>query len=75
MLESQLPELRQRLEAAGVNIQRFDVATDANSGGWRNPHREAASDFAQRVASVEAPVARPRPRTAPAGAGSLDVTV
>lgn len=30
MIESQLPELRQRLEDAGVSVQNFNVATDAN---------------------------------------------
>lgn len=42
MVESQLPELRQRLQDAGVSVQRFDVATDPGgwAGGNRNPYRE-----------------------------------
>lgn len=42
MIESQLPELRQRLEQAGVSVPKFDVTTDggrANTGGggWDRP--------------------------------------
>jgi hypothetical protein len=73
LIESQLPELRQRLEAAGVNVQQFNVATDANTGGGRNPYREAA-EFAPPVARPEATPA-PRARIGRAAAGSLDVTV
>lgn len=36
LIESQLPELRQRLESMGVAIQRFDVSTGSHSGNpWR----------------------------------------
>jgi flagellar hook-length control protein FliK len=74
MLESQLPELRQRLEAAGVNVQRFDVATDPNSGGGRNPSREAG-DCPPRDAGGHAAPPRPAPRLGRAASGTLDVTV
>lgn len=40
MIETHLPDLRQRLEAAGLNIQRFDIAADPGTGGGRNPYRE-----------------------------------
>lgn len=72
MIESQLPELRHRLEAAGVTIERFDVATDPNTGGGRNPYREAEPTFAPRA--PEARIA-PRPRAAVTSPGTLDVTV
>ena len=75
LIESQLPELRQRLEAAGVNIQRFDVATDSGSGGNQNAYREfAGSAFAPRAATG-VPAAAPRARVGRFEAGSLDVTV
>lgn len=72
MIESQLPELRQRLEAAGVNVQRFEVSADASGNGGRNAYRDAAQEFAPRqqvVASV------PRARVGRAASGTLDVTV
>ncbi|MFM8274117.1 MAG: flagellar hook-length control protein FliK [Gemmata sp.] len=72
MIESQLPELRQRLEAAGVSLQSFDVSTDPGTGGGRNPYRDATTEFLPRVASSVG--AAPRPRAARTG-GSLDVTV
>jgi flagellar hook-length control protein FliK len=72
MIESQLPELRQRLEAAGVNVQALDIATDPNTGGSRNPYQtESAPEFAPRTAAAPAP----RARINRADAGSLDVTV
>lgn len=43
MIESQLPELRQRLEAAGVTIQNFEVSTDSSGKGNRNPWQEPTS--------------------------------
>jgi flagellar hook-length control protein FliK len=43
MIEGQLPELRQRLEAAGVNVQNFSVTADASGGNNRNPRQEAPS--------------------------------
>jgi hypothetical protein len=74
VMESQLPELRQRLEAAGVNVQQFSVATDSG-GGSRNPYRNApAPEFAPSVSSVTAAGERPRARIGPS-TGTLDVTV
>jgi flagellar hook-length control protein FliK len=74
LLESQLPELRQRLEASGVNVQSFGIATDAGTGGNRNPYRESP-EFAPLLVSAESPVA-PRARIGRTEATStLDVTV
>ena len=75
LIESQLPELRQRLEAAGVNIQRFDVATDSGTGGNQSAYREfTGAALAPRVpAGVPAPA--PQARVGRFEAGSLDVTV
>jgi hypothetical protein len=75
MIESQLPELRQRLEAAGVNVQRFDVTADPNAGGNRNPYRDAPPvpfepGLTPRPAAAPIPPVRTRP-----AAGGLDVTV
>jgi flagellar hook-length control protein FliK len=74
LLESQLPELRQRLEASGVNVQSFNIATDAGTGGNRNPYREAP-EFAPWLVSAE-PTVAPRARIGRTEAAStLDVTV
>jgi flagellar hook-length control protein FliK len=73
-MESQLPELRQRLEAAGVNVQQFSVATDPGTGGGRNPYRDSAPpEYAAPAPSSTAagPVRQPVGRRT----GSLDVTV
>jgi flagellar hook-length control protein FliK len=73
VMESQLPELRQRLEAAGVNVQQFSVATDAGGGGGgRSPY--PADEPAAKAGPLPAATAAARPRAAPT-AGSLDVTV
>ena len=76
LIESQLPELRQRLEAAGVSVQQFDVSTDPNTGGNRNPYREAALQefFPRAPISTGAPTV-PRARIGRPDPGSLDVTV
>lgn len=74
LIESQLPELRQRLEAAGVNVQQFDVSTDPSAGGNQNPYREAVpQEYLPRVPA--APILAPRVRIGRHDAGALDVTV
>lgn len=75
MIESQLPELRQRLEAAGVNVQQFDVSTGSGAGGNQTPYRDdTPREFFPRVPpSTGAPA--PRARVGRPDAGSLDVTV
>ena len=75
LIESQLPELRQRLEAAGVNIQRFDVATDSGTGGSQSAYREfTGAALAPRV-PTGVPAPAPQARIGRFEAGSLDVTV
>jgi flagellar hook-length control protein FliK len=73
LIESQLPELRQRLEAAGVTVPQFDVTTD--SGGratgderWERPQPA----FAPPPKSAT-PAARTPSRPTAAG-GLIDVT-
>jgi flagellar hook-length control protein FliK len=75
LIESQLPELRQRLEAAGVNVQRFDVSVDPGTGGNRNPYRDAAQEYFPRVPSSNGQPVAPRARIGRPDSGSLDVTV
>lgn len=74
LIESQLPELRQRLEAAGVNVPTFDVSTDGGGrhggtggDGWDGPRPAFAPP---RAAGPPLP-ARPRPSSA---GGLIDVT-
>ena len=74
LIESQLPELRQRLEAAGVNVQRFDVSTDPGAGG-RNPYRDAPPEYFPRAPLATGTPAAPRARIGRPDSGSLDVTV
>lgn len=76
LLESQLPELRHKLEAAGVSVQSLDVATDPNGGG-RGAFREERDErpaFAPPVPRETEPPRRLRVPVAPR-AGALDVTV
>ena len=54
LIESQLPELRQRLEAAGVNVPNFDVSTDG--GGKR---ADTGGDGWDRSQPALAPTRRP----------------
>ncbi|MCS6864644.1 MAG: flagellar hook-length control protein FliK [Gemmataceae bacterium] len=74
-LESQLPELRQRLEAAGVQVQAWDIATDPNSG--RNP----TDDGPESLPLAAEPPRRERPtaltwvRIGRSEAKTVDVTV
>lgn len=72
MIESQLPELRQRLEAAGVNVQRLEVSADASGNGGRNAYRDAAQEFGPRQPAA---ATAPRARVGRAASGTLDVTV
>jgi hypothetical protein len=77
MIESQLPELRQRLEQAGVTVGQFSVATDPNTGGNGQSSRGGSPfDFDSPVAQVTNAATRPpvRPADRPV-AGRIDVTV
>jgi flagellar hook-length control protein FliK len=71
LIESQLPELRQRLEAAGVSVPKFDVTTgggDANTGGrWERPDAAPAPPLRTAIPP------RQTPRPVPSG-GLIDVT-
>lgn len=72
LIESQLPELRQRLEAAGVSVPKFDVTTGGDGrghtgGGWERP--QTAHPTPLRTATPT----RPDPRQTTSG-GLLDVT-
>jgi flagellar hook-length control protein FliK len=71
LIESQLPDLRQRLEQAGVAVPKFDVTTDggrANTGGdaWDRPQPVAPPP------RTTAPTAAPTARSV--AGGLLDVT-
>jgi flagellar hook-length control protein FliK len=74
VVESQLPELRQRLEAAGLSVGRFDVSADPGANGRGDPYRDAAA--AEPGYDPAAPASRTTTRTAsPARTGRVDVTV
>jgi hypothetical protein len=73
LIESQLPELRQRLEAAGVPVQGFNVSADAGGGGGRNPPAGGPPPGADAPPLAPARAAL-RFRAAAAPLGSLDVT-
>ncbi len=77
MIESQLPELRQRLEAAGVTVQRFDVTTSSDfGGGSANPNGRSADRTPTDVPPVPTAARATRPwYAAPLPASGLDVTV
>lgn len=75
MIESQLPELRQRLEAAGVTVQQFNVSTDTGGGGRGSPPQQSEPDPRFATDTV-APIRTPPPQTpGRQSAGRLDVTV
>ena len=81
MLESQLPELRQRLEQAGVNATQIDVSTQtagqqAGSGDGNSRWQDARQEY-PFFRSPDLPPAVLRSRVAIGSAGSggrLDVT-
>lgn len=76
LLESQLPELRHKLEAAGVSVQTLDVATDPSGGrGAFRDERDDRPAFAARIPRDPEPPRRPRPAPVAARVGALDVTV
>lgn len=76
MIESQLPDLRQRLEAAGLSVSKFDVNTQAGGGSNSHHPQNPASPwelpfdggFHGRTASL------PIPPPASIVGGTLDVT-
>ncbi|MBP3960894.1 flagellar hook-length control protein FliK [Gemmata sp. G18] len=73
MIESQLPELRQRLEATGVTVQNLSVATDSGTGadtGSRGFRSDGPADFARQAPVATGPPPRPPTVRRP---GVLDV--
>lgn len=63
LIESQLPELRQRLESMGVSIQRFDVSTGSQSGHlWRGEQLPKPEPNRSEVA-LPRPTAEPSNRS------------
>jgi hypothetical protein len=76
LIESQLPELRQRLEAAGLAVQHFDVSADSDRGGRRGRDDEFSFDAPPQARTPIVPSWRAR-QTIEAGstAGRLDVVV
>ena len=81
MMESQLPELRQRLEQAGVNATQIDVSTQtagqqAGSGEGNSRWQDARQEY-PFFRPPDLPPALPRSRVAVGSSGSgsrLDVT-
>ncbi len=81
MMESQLPELRQRLEQAGVNATQIDVSTQAagqqaGAGDGDSRWQDARQEY-PFLRPPDLPPALPRSRVAIGSAGSgsrLDVT-
>lgn len=72
MIESQLADLRQRLEASGVQVSRFDVNTDAGGAGRQSRSWEGTAAGLFPTARTTAEPSRPRPTATVAGV--LDVT-
>ncbi|AMV25033.1 Flagellar hook-length control protein [Gemmata sp. SH-PL17] len=75
MIESQLPELRQRLEATGVTVQNLNIATDSGTGAGSDAGSRAFRSETPADTARQTPVAtgvRPRPPTVRAP-GALDV--
>ena len=74
VVESQLPELRQKLDDAGVKVERFVVTADPNGGTARDDR----SDRWREPVAVEPPVPAVRARrtaATPSAAGRIDVSV
>ncbi|HEX4607552.1 MAG TPA: hypothetical protein VH092_05035, partial [Urbifossiella sp.] len=80
-IESQLPELRQRLEAAGVTVQRFDVTTDPSGGGGSGGAAARDDGTARQTLPDTTPATAPTARATrswyggSSPASGLDVTV
>jgi flagellar hook-length control protein FliK len=81
LLESQLPELRQKLESAGLSVQNFSVSTDSSGSGtssgsaWQNQTSGTPSPY-QAPVSTSASTAASRFRSSAISNGSqVDVVV
>jgi hypothetical protein len=76
MIESQLPELRQRLEAAGITVQNFNVTTDPSGGGNRNARQEPTPETPTPLLTAPSTTATTRFRTNTIPrSGQVDVVV
>jgi flagellar hook-length control protein FliK len=73
MVESQLPDLRQRLEQAGVNLPTLDVSTGDRQQGDAQEWERQLFGFRQAAGSPAA--RRPTPARVATGTGTLDVMV
>jgi flagellar hook-length control protein FliK len=75
MIESQLPELRQRLEAAGLPVDRFNLTTQDGSTNRDRQQRFEPEQTEDRPAPRRpAAAVGPKTYTAPAAGGRLDIT-
>ncbi len=74
VVESQLPELRQKLDDAGVKVERFVVTADPNGGTARDDR----NDRWREPVPADPPVPAVRPRrtgATPSATGRIDVSV
>ena len=74
VVESQLPELRQKLDDAGVTVERFVVTADPNGGTARDDR----NDRWREPVPVDPPVPAARPRrtgVTPSATGRIDGSV
>jgi flagellar hook-length control protein FliK len=75
MIESQLPELRQRLEAAGLSVDRFNLTTqDGSTNRDRQQRFEPEQPEDRPAPRRPAAAVGPKTYTAPAAGGRLDIT-
>jgi flagellar hook-length control protein FliK len=75
MIESQLPELRQRLEAAGLPVDRFNLTTqDGSTNRDRQQRFEPEQPEDRPAPRRSAAAVGPKTYTAPAAGGRLDIT-
>ncbi len=75
LLESQLPELRQRLEAAGVSVQELNIATDSAGGRNRPDTPDEPPGFATFPPRSELPSNPVRVRFSRSDASTVDIMV
>lgn len=75
LLESQLPELRQRLEAAGVSVQELNIATDSAGGRNRPDTPDDPPRFAASPLQGELPTNPVRVRFGRSDASTVDIMV
>lgn len=75
MIESQLPDLRQRLADAGVTVNGFNVSTDSGSNRGQSESSTLEQPFEWQVAAQQQQPAHRPPKVRPATSSvGLDVT-